>query len=177
MKSKKGAIELSMTTIIVIVIGITLLTLGLTWVRSSLGDVMDLTDRAFKMSDQEIENLFSDSTDLLKIVPSTATLDTDGSAEVGIIFYNLEGETLDFQARTARVENGIDLDCKFVDTESTTSDTFTLRSGANAKMKLRVDTTKETTLGHGGCKVEITSLTVADTGYQLKKTLSVEVEP
>ena len=177
MVSKKGAIELSMTTIIVIVIGITLLTLGLTWVRTSLGDVMDLTDKAFAMSNQEIENLFSDSTDLLKIVPSTAALETGDSAEVGIIFYNLESETLEFQAKTIKVENGVDLGCKFVDTESDTSDAFTLRSGANAKMKLRVDTTKETTLGHGGCKVEITSLTSADTGYQLKKTLSVEIEP
>jgi hypothetical protein len=177
MKSKKGAIELSMTTIIVIVIGITLLTLGITWVRTSLGDVMDLTDKAFAMSDQEIENLFSDSTDLLKISPSTATLGTRDSAEVGIIFYNLESETLEFQAKTIKVENGVDLDCKFVDTESDTSETFTLRSGANAKMKLRVDTTKETILGHGGCKIEITSLTSEDTGYQLKKTLSIEIEP
>ena len=38
MVSKKGAIELSMTTIIVIVIGITLLTLGLTWVRGLMDD-------------------------------------------------------------------------------------------------------------------------------------------
>ena len=32
MNNKKGAIELSMTTIIVVVIGITLLSLGLMWV-------------------------------------------------------------------------------------------------------------------------------------------------
>jgi hypothetical protein len=142
MKSKKGAIELSMTTIIVVVIGITLLTLGLTWVKGTLGSVTDLTDEAFAMSDQELENLFSDSTDLLKIVPSTATITIKDSAEVGIIFYNLEGETLEFQAKTMKVENGIDLNCVFVDTESDISTPFTLRSGANAKMKLRVDTTK-----------------------------------
>lgn len=48
MKSKKGAIELSMTTIIVIVIGVTLLTLGILWVRGVIGNVSGLSDSAFE---------------------------------------------------------------------------------------------------------------------------------
>ncbi len=177
MKSKKGAIELSMTTIIVIVIGITLLTLGITWVKNSIGDVMDLTDSAFAMSDQELENLFSDSTDLLKIVPGTLEMSMDDNALVGVIFYNLEVAELKFIAKVSQIPTGVDLDCKFADTLTDTSLPFTLKSGADAIMKLRVDTLPTTTLGPGGCKIEITSLTGTDTSYQRIKTLIVDIEP
>jgi hypothetical protein len=177
MKSKKGAIELSMTTIIVIVIGITLLTLGITWVKNSMGDVMDLTEEAFAMSDQELENMFSDSTDLLKIVPGTVEMNTKDSTTVGVIFYNLESIPLTFTATVTPISMGTDLECKFVDTLSATSDTFELNSGSSAIMKLRVATTPTTILGPGGCKVAITSLTTEDTSYQRSKTLAVEIEP
>ena len=177
MKSKKGAIELSMTTIIVIVIGITLLTLGITWVKNSMGDVMDLTDSAFAMSDQELENLFSDSTDLLKIVPGTIEMGTGDSAMVGVIFYNLESETLDFVAKVKQIENGIDLDCKFADTLTDTSLPFSLNSGADAVMKLRVATLPTTTLGPGGCIIELTTPGTVQTSYQKTKSLMVEIEP
>ena len=38
-KNKRGAMELSMTTIIVVIIGITLLTLGIRWVYNIFGDI------------------------------------------------------------------------------------------------------------------------------------------
>lgn len=176
MKSKKGAIELSMTTIIVIVIGITLLTLGLTWVRSTLGKVTDLTDEAFKMSDQEITNMFSNSAELLKIVPDTATMKKGKSVDVTVVLYNLEEGSLEFQAKTYPVENGVDLSCNFVETGSADSRTRTINSGAFSREKLRITTTKQTTLGYGGCVVEITSLTNADTDYQLSQVIAVDVE-
>ncbi len=52
--SKKGAIELSMTTIIVIVIGVVLLSLGLMWVRGLFEKITILTTGAFEQADQEI---------------------------------------------------------------------------------------------------------------------------
>lgn len=51
---KRGAIELSMTTIIVIVIGVTLLSLGLVWVRSTFSNIKGLTDDAFQTAKEEI---------------------------------------------------------------------------------------------------------------------------
>ena len=38
-KQKRGAIELSITTIVVVVIGITLLTLGLRWITTTMDDI------------------------------------------------------------------------------------------------------------------------------------------
>ncbi|MCD4759935.1 hypothetical protein K8R33_03535 [archaeon] len=177
MKSKKGAIELSMTTIIVIVIGITLLTLGLTWVRSSLGDVMDLTDKAFAMSDQEIEGMFSNSNDLLKIVPSTAELKKGDSAKLGVIFYNLESTTLPFKAVITPVGEGNDIICKFDETLSSTSDEHLLASGANHKLKIIVETTQTAKLGTAGCKVSLTSPTAEQTIYQRDMTILVDIIP
>lgn len=59
--SKKGAIELSMTTIIVIIIGITLLGLGLTWISGVFNKIGDLSDQAFIQADKEIrENMRAD---------------------------------------------------------------------------------------------------------------------
>ena len=51
---KKGAIELSMTTIIVIILGITLLSLGLIWVKGTFGDITRLSRSAFEQADGDI---------------------------------------------------------------------------------------------------------------------------
>lgn len=54
---KKGSIELSMTTIIVIVLGVTLLTLGIVWVKSLGSSLLDTSEGAFKVSQEEISKL------------------------------------------------------------------------------------------------------------------------
>ncbi len=52
---KKGAVELSMTTIIVIVIGVTLLILGLVFVRNIFGKATSLSEEAFASAEKEIQ--------------------------------------------------------------------------------------------------------------------------
>lgn len=47
LSQKRGAIELSMTTIIVIVLGITLLVLGITWVSGLFESITELTESQF----------------------------------------------------------------------------------------------------------------------------------
>ncbi len=53
--NKKGALELSMSTIIVIVLGVTLLILGLAFVRTLFGKVTTLSQGAFDIAEQEIQ--------------------------------------------------------------------------------------------------------------------------
>ena len=55
MQTKKGAIELSMTTIIVIVIGVTLLILGLVFVRGIFEKARGLSEEAFSSAEKEIQ--------------------------------------------------------------------------------------------------------------------------
>ncbi|MBI2148050.1 hypothetical protein HYU23_00060 [Candidatus Woesearchaeota archaeon] len=55
MQSKKGAIELSITTIIVVVIGVTLLIFGLVFVRGVFEKVTTLTEDAFRAAEKEVQ--------------------------------------------------------------------------------------------------------------------------
>jgi hypothetical protein len=60
---KKGAIELSMTTIIVIILGVVLLSLGLVFVKGIFSKITSISDQAFLVADQEIrEKMGSDET-------------------------------------------------------------------------------------------------------------------
>ena len=54
---KKGAIELSMTTIIVIVLGVTLLTLGIVWIKGLGSSLQETTKEAFRVSQDEISKI------------------------------------------------------------------------------------------------------------------------
>lgn len=56
-KQKEGAIELSITTIIVVVIGITLLSLGLVFVRGIFTQLTDTSDAVFDKADTIIGSL------------------------------------------------------------------------------------------------------------------------
>ena len=53
--NKRGALELSMSTIIVIVLGVTLLILGLAFVRTLFGKVTTLSQASFDIAEQEIQ--------------------------------------------------------------------------------------------------------------------------
>ena len=57
--NKKGAIELSMTTIIVVVLGITLLTLGLTFIKNIFLDTGDISDTAFGEADRMVREMMA----------------------------------------------------------------------------------------------------------------------
>ena len=54
-KSKKGAIELSMTTIIIVVLGVMLLGLGIGWITNTLSKIGELTDQSFAQAQLTIQ--------------------------------------------------------------------------------------------------------------------------
>ena len=61
MKQKKGAIELSMTTIIVIVLGVTLLILGLAFIQGLFAKVTSLSEQSFATADKLIQEQMGSS--------------------------------------------------------------------------------------------------------------------
>ena len=88
--NKKGAIELSMTTIIVIVIGVVLLSLGLVWVRGTFSQVTSLTQQAFIQADQEIrEKMGGDSK--FYISGQTFDLKVKSKITINVGIQNTEG--------------------------------------------------------------------------------------
>lgn len=96
--SKKGAMELSMNTIVIVVIGITLLVLGLVFVRGIFTKLGGLGTEAFQQAEQELKQIqagdtklnFPASIDLKKGKSSSPVLricNTDGtlaSPKVGL---------------------------------------------------------------------------------------------
>ena len=66
---KRGAIELSMTTIIVIIIGITLLSLGLIWVRGTFKNVTDLSEQSFEQAEGAISDIFKEVSKTIFVSP------------------------------------------------------------------------------------------------------------
>jgi hypothetical protein len=60
-KRKRGAIELSINTIVIVVIGITLLTLGLKWITNLMEGTISQTENLQKITESEIIELFENS--------------------------------------------------------------------------------------------------------------------
>lgn len=87
MMDKKGAIEFSMTTIMVIIIGVAVLALGLTWVRGTFDSVGDITDAAFESAKSELGQDLTRE-DPLGISPSTISLRPGESTTVAVGFLN-----------------------------------------------------------------------------------------
>jgi hypothetical protein len=84
---KKGAIEFSMTTIMVVIIGVAVLALGLTWIRGTFSQVGGITDEAFESAKAELgQDLTRD--DPLGVSPSTISLRPGDSTTVAVSFLN-----------------------------------------------------------------------------------------
>ncbi len=58
---KRGAVELSITTIVIVVMGITILTLGLKWITDTMGGIQEQTDNLQRVTEGQIIEIFQDS--------------------------------------------------------------------------------------------------------------------
>tara|TARA_Y100000310_G_scaffold289713_1_gene316319 strand:+ start:117 stop:644 length:528 start_codon:yes stop_codon:yes gene_type:complete len=173
---KKGAVELSMTTIIIIVIGITILSLGLVWIRSVFTDVGSLTEGAFERGEGEIAEIFGGTDEIVALSPGEIGLE-QGSSETASLMINHQGQSdgLPVQATVETIAaSGVDtskLVCAFSDTFGSESNSYTLNSGQGVQLNLLVED-KGSALGNYGCKVEVTGL---EDGVQTK-TLIIGIE-
>lgn len=62
-KSKKGAIELSMTTIIIVVLGVMLLSLAIGWITKTMSDIGEISEQSFESARQAIHDQMSSDVD------------------------------------------------------------------------------------------------------------------
>ena len=129
---KKGAIELSMTTVIVIVIGVVLLSLGLVWVRNIFSQVGGISDDAFNKANDLIGSL-ENVDSLLTIVPDEIDLPQDGDDGVGVVVYN-DGDS-PITVTVSMSSSDPDLECGFLEGRNLVDSTeqFTLNSGKDKR--------------------------------------------
>ncbi|MBI2110047.1 hypothetical protein HYT58_02665, partial [Candidatus Woesearchaeota archaeon] len=97
MVKKRGAIELSMNTIIIVVIGIVLLTLGLRWVYSIFGGLEEQRRSIMESTSSEIEKLFGESQEALKLQSTSITVTQGKSSDVVLIIRNMLPESHRFR--------------------------------------------------------------------------------
>ena len=73
-REKRGALELSMNTIVIVVIGITLLTLGLRWIYGLFGGLQERTGEIDEQLKKQISGLFEGGDDSLIVRPNSVTI-------------------------------------------------------------------------------------------------------
>ena len=152
--NKKGALELSMNTIIIIVIGVVLLSLGLMFVRGLFGQVESLSKSAFETADAEI-SIISNINQPLTLVPGELEVKRGSAEVVDVIIANL-GETSTTVTMMA-ISKKQSIDCSFADTLTPTSNPYTLNSGEQASLKLIIDE-KNGALGTAVCNIKANGL-------------------
>ncbi|MEK6934921.1 MAG: hypothetical protein AABW46_03515 [Nanoarchaeota archaeon] len=86
---KRGALELSITTIVVVVIGITLLTLGLSFVYNYFQDLEEQRKQIVGFSDEKIREIFSESDDFINVPTSLLKLEIGEEVDYETIIKNV----------------------------------------------------------------------------------------
>ena len=74
LREKRGALELSMNTIVIIVIGVTLLTLGLRWIYGLFGGLEERTGEIDEQLKKQISSLFEGGDESLIVRPNSVTV-------------------------------------------------------------------------------------------------------
>ena len=169
--SKKGAIEMSMSTIIVIVLGVTLLILGLVFVQFIFKKTTQLAEGAFERAEGRIAD-FSQISRPLVISPERIDL-VKGDTKIVIVVMANFGEGTTKVKLTASTKAGAeDISCIFEDTETENSDEYPIMSGEFKTVKLRIESKDTGKLGNKSCKIVASGL-----GEGVQDTVSVKVTP
>ena len=135
--NKKGAIEMSMTTIIVIVLGVTLLILGLAFVRNIFLKTGGMSDEIFTQAQSQLGQL--ERVDkFLTVAPGRFDLKQNEFKGVKVVVLNQGEEIINVRAVTNVVGGDNNLECKFAETKESSSDTHKIASGKQAEVMLVV---------------------------------------
>jgi len=89
-KEKRGAVELSITTIVVVVIGITLLVLGLTFVYNIFTDIGAKQRSIAQFTDQKIREIFEESDQALNLPTDTFDIELGKVFNLDLVIKNIE---------------------------------------------------------------------------------------
>ncbi len=88
MEGKRGAVELSITTIVVVVIGVTLLVLGLTFIYNIFGDIGQQQKKLGEFTDEQIRDIFEQSDQFLNLPTTDFTVEMGKTYNLDIVVKN-----------------------------------------------------------------------------------------
>jgi len=107
--NKKGAIELSMNTIVVVVIAIVLLSLGLVFVRKIMGEITETSGSAFEAADQEIQELMGGDSAFFIAGQFGREAKVGEKINFNAGIQNFEGEIIDFKINVEAADSESDI--------------------------------------------------------------------
>jgi hypothetical protein len=163
LKSKKGALELSMNTIIIIVIGITLLILGLTFVTGTFAKLKKMVDD-WLVPPPTVNP--SSLTKSLTLSPESTSMKKGEDKTVHIYLKNMGDAEAKNVKTTVKSRSPNDVDCELYDT-----DAYNIKSGDTVDLKVLVQSQKTGATGNKFCDITVTGL-----GDNVKDALLVQVE-
>ena len=152
---KRGAIELSVTTIVVVVIGITLLSLGLLFVRDTFKSIGDLKTKAFDNANTELNKISHNEE--ITLNPEEFDLEKKDYRIVELYIANLENEPATF---TIKVIPPSGLDAAIAQTGEERAKEYTYGEvgiGEEMKVQIIIMATSKAILGPVGVPIEISS--------------------
>ena len=154
--NKKGALELSMNTIIIIVIGVVILSLGLMFVRGVFTQTIDLSDKVFAGANKELDDLGGNINSALILSPDTVRVKAGQTSGFLIQVTNLE-EGVPYSGLTGTLQtSGQGVICEFTD-GTTQANIRDLVPGAEDRLKVFVRSQKGS-IGTKSCKFALNGL-------------------
>ena len=154
MINKKGAIEMSMTTIIVIVLGVTLLILGLTFVRTIFTKITAISSNTFDQA-QDLLDQVDQVNEFLTINPEIKDIESGADGVIKVTIANFEESSIEVTAKALTQDPN--LDCGFL-TEGKVSEAagpYMIKSGGQKGLALVIKDDGQGSLRTTGCSITI----------------------
>src|SRR3989344_7090546 len=106
---KKAALDLSMNTIVVVVIGIVILTLGLRWIYGIFGGLEEQRKQLDEATEQQIRDTFGESDEPLNLLTTTISIEQGKFADIGVGIRNTlsEEHTFRYMIETTDIPSNI----------------------------------------------------------------------
>jgi len=171
--NKKGALELSMNTIIIIVIGVVLLSLGLMFVRGIFTQTTDLSDKVFANANKELDALGGSVNSALVVSPETVRIKAGQTSSFIVLVTNLE-EGITYSGLTGTLETipqSQGISCVFTD-GTIQKGIRNLVSGAEDRLNVFVKSQKGS-IGTKSCKFTLNGLTNTQFDNEVEVTVVV----
>lgn len=157
-QQKKGALELSMNTIVIVVIGVTLLVLGLAFVSGIFDKLTGLSDDSFDKANERLNQLGGNYESLITLAPNNFDIEKGDikSKGVYVVISNVGSASLDWLNVQLDVpqDSANDITCKFTD-GATTKVVDSLGSGENEKLDVFVTAKPGAPLGTEACIIKV----------------------
>ncbi|MBI2106651.1 hypothetical protein HYT57_01590 [Candidatus Woesearchaeota archaeon] len=157
-QQKKGALELSMNTIVIVVIGVTLLVLGLAFVTGIFDRLTGLSDNSFDEANQRLDQLGGSYDSFITLAPSNINIEKGSTKSKGVkaVISNLGSTSLDGLNVQLDVpqDSANDITCKFTD-GTATKVVGSLTSGQNEELEIFVTAKSGVPLGTEACIVKV----------------------